>query len=38
VNGSGGVNVEGDTNGDGMADFTVVMNGVGSLSAGDFVL
>jgi Ca2+-binding RTX toxin-like protein len=38
VNGSGGVNVEGDTNGDGLADFTLIVNGVASLVAGDFVL
>jgi Ca2+-binding RTX toxin-like protein len=38
VNGSGGVNVEGDTNGDGLADFTLIVNGVAALVAGDFVL
>jgi Ca2+-binding RTX toxin-like protein len=38
VNGSGGVNVEGDTNGDGVADFALVVNGVASLAATDFVL
>jgi Ca2+-binding RTX toxin-like protein len=38
ANGSGGVNVEGDTNGDGVADFTLVVNGVASLAGTDFVL
>jgi len=35
---NGGANVEGDTNGDGLADFTLIVNGVASLVAGDFVL
>jgi Ca2+-binding RTX toxin-like protein len=38
VNGSGGVNVEGDTDGDGVADFTLVVDGVTSLAVTDFVL
>ena len=38
VNGSGGVNVEGDTNGDGVADFHITVDGVASLAAGDFML
>jgi hypothetical protein len=38
VNGSGGVNVEGDTNGDGISDFTLVVNGVVSLIGTDFAL
>lgn len=38
VNGGGGVNVEGDTNADGVADFHLVVNGVASLVATDFVL
>jgi Ca2+-binding RTX toxin-like protein len=38
INGSGGVNVEGDTNGDGVADFTLVVNAVASLAGSDFVL
>jgi hypothetical protein len=38
VNGSGGVNVEGDTNGDGIADFTFQVDGVASLVNVDFVL
>ncbi|HMI95322.1 MAG TPA: hypothetical protein VK479_02345, partial [Micropepsaceae bacterium] len=37
VTGSG-VNVEGDTNGDGAADFSIVVDGVSSLVAGDFML
>jgi Ca2+-binding RTX toxin-like protein len=38
ANGSGGVNVEGDANGDGVADLTLVVNGVASLVGGDFIL
>jgi serralysin len=38
VNSSGGVNVEGDTNGDGVADFHIVVDGVNSLVAADFIL
>jgi hypothetical protein len=30
VNGSGGVNVDGDINGDGTADFHIAVDGVGS--------
>jgi hypothetical protein len=30
--------VEGDTNGDGHADFQIQVNGVGKLGAGDFIL
>ena len=35
---SGGVNVEGDLNGDGVADFNIVVDGVPSLVGTDFVL
>jgi len=38
VNGSGGVTVEGDTNGDGAADFQFTVDGASSLVAADFVL
>ncbi len=38
VNGIGGVNVEGDTDGDGTADFIIQVDGVASLTASDFVL
>jgi len=30
--------VEGDTNGDGAADFSLIVDGVSSLIAGDFIL
>jgi len=33
-----GVNVEGDVNGDGVADFVIVVDAVGSLVGGDFIL
>jgi len=32
------ITVEGDTNGDGHADFQIQVNGVGKLGAGDFIL
>lgn len=35
---NGGATVYGDTNGDGRADFTIVLLNVSSLSASDFVL
>ena len=38
INGSGGVNIEGDTNGDGVADFSIVVDHIGSLAAGDLIL
>ena len=38
ANGSGDVNVEGDIDGDGVADFVIVVQGVASLVAADFVL
>jgi hypothetical protein len=38
ANGSGGVNVEGDTNGDGVADLSFAVAGVVSLASTDFVL
>ena len=33
-----GVNVEGDINGDGVADFVIMVDGVASLSTTDFIL
>jgi Ca2+-binding RTX toxin-like protein len=36
--GGGGVIVSGDTNGDGVADFSIDVTGVNSLTAGDFIL
>jgi Ca2+-binding RTX toxin-like protein len=38
ANGHGGINLQGDLNADKMADFTIVVDGVSSLAAGDFNL
>jgi hypothetical protein len=35
---AGFITVEGDTNGDGKADFQIEVHGAGKLLAGDFVL
>ena len=37
IDGSGGVNIEGDTNGDSLADFSIAVDGVSSLVDSDFV-
>ena len=38
VNASGGVSVEGDTDGNGAANFSISVDGVSSLVSGDFIL
>ena len=38
ANAGGGITVEGDLNGDRVADFSIVVDGVSSLAAGDFIL
>ena len=38
VSNGSGITVEGDVNGDGIADFAINVNGVASVAAGDFIL